>query len=64
MLFEVNEMYSAYITEVDNDMKGKLIRSLEFINWRKQVKKDSTVFIKPNFTFPYYKEGITTISLA
>ena len=53
-------MYSAYITEVDNDLKEKLLKSLEFINWKKQVKTDSKVFIKPNFTFPYYKEGITT----
>lgn len=53
-------MYSAYITEVDNDLKEKLLKSLEFINWKKQVKTDSTIFIKPNFTVPYYKEGITT----
>jgi uncharacterized protein (DUF362 family) len=53
-------MYSAYITEVDNDLKEKMLKSLEFINWKKQVKTDSKVFIKPNFTFPYYKEGITT----
>ena len=52
--------YSAYIAEVDEDLKGNLIKSLEFIEWKKQVKTDSTVFVKPNFTFPYYKEGITT----
>lgn len=52
-------MYSAYITRINN-LKENLLDSLEFINWKKQVKKDSTVFIKPNFTFPYYKEGITT----
>jgi len=51
--------YSAYITEINN-LKDDLFKSLEFINWKKQVKKDSTVFIKPNFTYPYYKEGITT----
>lgn len=53
-------MYSAYITEVGEDLKENLIKSLEFINWKNQVKTNSTVFIKPNFTFPYYKEGITT----
>ena len=52
-------MYSAYIIEIDN-LKEDLIKSLEFIDWKKQVKNDSTVFVKPNFTFPYYKEGITT----
>ena len=56
----MNEMYSAYITEIDKDLKGKLLKSLEFINWRKHVKSDSKVFLKLNFTFPRYKEGITT----
>jgi uncharacterized protein (DUF362 family) len=51
--------YLTYISKI-TDLKGDIVKSLEFINWRSQVKKDSTVFIKPNFTFPYYKEGITT----
>ena len=50
-------MYSAYITKVDNDLKDKLSEGLDFIDWKQQVKTDSTVFLKPNFTFPYYKEG-------
>ena len=53
-------MYSAYIAEVDEDLKGNLIKSLEFINWKRLVKTDSKVFVKPNFTYPHYKEGITT----
>ena len=53
-------MHSAYITNVGNEIKEDLLNSLEFIDWKNQIKKDSTVFIKPNFTFPYYKEGITT----
>lgn len=51
--------FSAYVSKVVN-LKEDLLKILEFIGWREQVKKDSTVFIKPNFTFPYYKEGITT----
>ncbi|MCK4306898.1 DUF362 domain-containing protein [candidate division WOR-3 bacterium] len=53
-------MYSAYITKVDEKLKGDLIKGLEFINWTKYIKKDSKVFLKPNFTYPHYKEGITT----
>jgi uncharacterized protein (DUF362 family) len=53
-------MYSAYISKVDNDLKDKLSEGLEFIDWKRQVKSDSVVFIKPNFTFPRYMEGITT----
>ena len=60
----MNEKYSAYITEVDEKLKNRLIVSLAFINWKAQVKRDLTVFVKHNFTFPYYKEGITAISWA
>jgi len=52
-------MYSARITDIANP-KEDLLKSLEFCNWKEQVKTDSTVFVKPNFTFPYFKEGITT----
>ena len=55
----MNKLYSAYIKEVDN-LKDDIKKSLEFTNWKNQLKTDSKVFIKPNFTFPYYKEGITT----
>ena len=52
-------MYSAYITRF-NDLNHEITKSLEFVNWKQQVKTDSIVFVKPNFTYPYYKEGITT----
>ncbi len=51
--------YSVYISKI-TDVKEDIIKSLEFINWKEIVKSDSTVFVKPNFTYPYYKEGITT----
>lgn len=51
--------YSAYISKI-KDLKVDLVKSLEYIDWKSQIKSDSAVFIKPNFTFPYYKEGITT----
>jgi uncharacterized protein (DUF362 family) len=53
------EKYSAYISHITN-LKDDLLKSLEFIEWKDQVEKGSTVFVKPNFTYPYYKEGITT----
>jgi len=37
-----------------------LQKSLDFIDWKSKVEEGSTVFIKPNFTYPFYKEGITT----
>jgi uncharacterized protein (DUF362 family) len=51
--------YLAYISKV-TDLKKDVKKSLEFIKWKNRVKSDSTVFIKPNFTYPYYKEGVTT----
>jgi uncharacterized protein (DUF362 family) len=51
--------YSAYISNI-TDMKEDLLKALEFVDWKQKVSQDSTVFIKPNFTFPYHKPGITT----
>jgi len=51
--------YLAYISKV-TDLKEDIKKSLEFIKWKDRVKSDSTVFVKPNFTYPYYKEGVTT----
>lgn len=51
--------YTAYISKID-DLKLDIKKGLEFVKWKREVKKDSTVFVKPNFTYPYYKEGITT----
>ena len=54
-----NEMYSAHVTEVANP-KEALHNGLEYCDWKNHFKTDSTVFIKPDSTFPYYKERVTT----
>lgn len=51
--------HRVYISHIKS-LKEDIITSLEFIKWKKYVKSDSTVFIKPNFTYPFYKKGITT----
>jgi uncharacterized protein (DUF362 family) len=51
------ENFTCYSTD---NLKEDIKKSLEFINWKNQLKTDSKVFVKPNFTFPYYKKGITT----
>ncbi len=53
------DKYSAYISNI-SDLKKDILKSLDFIKWKTNVKSDSTVFIKPNFTYPYFKKGITT----
>ncbi len=39
---------------------SRLRECLDFLNWTEEVKENSTVFVKPNFTYPYAKAGITT----
>jgi uncharacterized protein (DUF362 family) len=56
----MTKMHSAYIAEVNEDLKTGLLKGLEFINWKSLVKNDSTIFVKPNFTFPEHRRGITT----
>jgi uncharacterized protein (DUF362 family) len=51
--------FRASITKVSN-LHDDIAHSLDFVKWKEIVRKDSTVFIKPNFTYPFYKEGITT----
>ena len=51
--------YFAYISKIQN-LHQDIRKSLEFIQYRKHLKNDSIIFIKPNFTYPFYKEGVTT----
>lgn len=53
------DTYFSYTTEVTN-LKKDILKSLEFVKYKKIIRKDDTVFIKPNFTYPFYKKGITT----
>jgi uncharacterized protein (DUF362 family) len=51
--------YKAYLAQGE-DVHQTLPEGLEFINWKKLIGRDDHVFVKPNFTFPCYKEGVTT----
>ena len=51
--------YLAYISK-NEDIEQNLQNGLDFIKYGNSIKRDSTVFIKPNFTFPDYRKGITT----
>ncbi len=53
------DKYSAYITKI-TDLNSDLQIGLDFINWKNKIKSDSVVFVKPNFTYPFHKPGITT----
>ena len=34
--------------------------AFERLKWRDYIKSDSRVFVKPNFTLPFFKPGVTT----
>lgn len=46
--------YRAYITKI-HDLRQDIRDSLTFIGWKNIVKNDDTVFVKPNFTYPFNK---------
>ncbi len=52
--------FLAYIGKTSGGIDATVREALEYIRWEKIVYPDSVVFVKPNFTYPYYKEGITT----
>jgi len=51
--------YAAYVSQI-SDLEQDIRKSLDFVGWTDAVRSDSRVFVKPNFTYPYYKEGVTT----
>ncbi len=56
-------MSKVFISKIDSNLEEKILESLKWIDWEKIVQKNSRVFIKPNFTYPTYKPGVTTSPL-
>jgi len=48
---EAYNIYSVYMVKVDGKLEKRLLEGLQFVDWKKYVKKDPTVFVKPNFTY-------------
>jgi uncharacterized protein (DUF362 family) len=59
-MMENEDKHSIYLNHIDVDIKSTLKNGLEYINWDRFINKRTRVFVKPNFTFPYYVEGVTT----
>lgn len=53
-------MPSAYLDRIGDDLTGQMDAALQFIGWQNTVRPDSTVFVKPNLTWPDPKPGVTT----
>ncbi len=41
-------------------LKTNIKDALEKMNWRRYIKSDTKVFVKPNFALPFFKPGVTT----
>ena len=52
--------HRVYLAKIDDCLETRLREGLDYIQWERYVNKGTRVFVKPNFTFPRYKEGVTT----
>lgn len=41
-------------------MESNIRHAFERVNWRDHIKSDTSVFVKPNYTVPFFKPGVTT----
>ncbi|MDP2689113.1 MAG: hypothetical protein Q8P48_03260, partial [Deltaproteobacteria bacterium] len=53
-------MKKFFVNKIENDLYQQVEAGLDWAGWESLVEKDSRVFIKPNFTFPFFKPGVTT----
>jgi len=53
------KQYLAYIGK-NSAIEKNIENGLEFMKWKNIIKNDSIVFIKPNFTIPFYRQGVTS----
>lgn len=49
-----------FINSINNNYLAKIQEGLSYIDMAKKVKPGDTVFIKPNLTFPHFREGVMT----
>jgi uncharacterized protein (DUF362 family) len=51
----------ATFDRIDNEsLQKKLRASLDYLQWTSKIRTDSTVFVKPNLTWPRYRPGVVT----
>jgi uncharacterized protein (DUF362 family) len=53
-------MSRVYVGNTSTGIEGQLRAALDWVDWRKIIPEEARVFIKPNFTFPFYRYGVTT----
>ena len=61
MANQTTTKYRTFISRIKNNhVEETLFHGLQWIKWDEIIGFDSHIFIKPNFTFPKYKQGVTT----
>lgn len=53
-------MSSVFLAQMGDDLAGQMASALDFIRWTDLVGPRSTLFIKPNLTWPVPWPGVTT----
>lgn len=53
-------MSRVYLAKMGEDLEGQLGIALDFIQWDEVISPGSTVFVKPNLTWPVPRPGVTT----
>jgi len=48
-----------FITKIKNNLSEAIFNGLEWIDYKNLIPKNSRIVIKPNFTYPAYKQGVT-----
>jgi uncharacterized protein (DUF362 family) len=56
----MSETAKIFIERINKDYLTQIQKGLSFIDIASKVKDRETVFIKPNLTFPHYREGVMT----
>lgn len=56
----MSEPPKVFIDSINQDYLTRIQEGLSFLNIATQIGAGDTVFIKPNLTFPHYKEGVMT----
>ena len=55
-------MKKVFISNVEkrSEIEGRILDGLNWVDWNDIIKPKSKIFIKPNFTYPFYKPGVST----
>jgi uncharacterized protein (DUF362 family) len=43
-----------------SSLEADIRRAFDTVGWKEYIKRDTRVFVKPNYTLPFFKPGVTT----